>query len=929
MKKGILLLFLFLLISFTISTAQVKIKERVTLDSKNKKFISKNPLELSDSEYWPCGPWILNNDYHNPWQVVWINSTYPFDVAQQAFNYQENNSWYSIEEDEIYSVEILEGEEICDFIEVYECDSVTGRCPEIWGQILPSKLDSIHGEDMIGDGDIFYMQGVPDRSVTGFVRYRMLFIDEGVVTIRYTNQKTMGYIDYHTLVVIPDYNLKYSGYVVIPHGERVSIYVDANPDQCSDVWAIFNGGTLPWYTSFDVQELYGTQYGLMQYEEFDFYTGNYIQITGSSFTGLYDTRDLNLLTYGELPDDSSYIGIQYIVNYPGISPITVNLKVVENQNYPIKVNFDPPFLEPGDSAIVTFMRRFNLMYDNYSEPTYVPFDDLQTFDVEIIKGGEYATLLSDFKQQSSDYFEDILNINYRVGKCLFLVANDTIDLDTADIVLEVSAEPIPDGTGISSPVKKDRDGKDIEYARRQLKRTKNSTDEKLKKSIMISGESIQADVYDSYNTIMGIGNTKIVKPYIIEMMLGETKYFEAYYPNPLNDSIVIREIEVALGETPQLEFGITEDVWGNNPVEKLGDKSGVYWEKKDATGQNLQTGLIRIIGRFWEEGKEFKSILMAEHNGNIAETMLMVSLPSELLSEDQTPAFNKYLDVNNNTIDIDKLCIRTGGKYGILPQIIKGQILHEAAVNDFGGSTGIAFTPSYRYEPFTTQWNRYLKDWSGRFYFKDSSSVDYSDVPEHQNVFNLNYIKNTKTVWDIIKEHSQLVDQSNSAEYGKRKADNTMNFYPKYFKFLQNKYDKFLQIYEEKENLVRPESADSANRSMINWLKTKWKNGKAVKTIAQTRCASSYGLVQMLYTTAVSKIGYNKDDVPENLNLIEFFDMFIKYEADLLSDEVTSENNWLHGYEESIKEYVFQKWNSAETYPQEIINNSLIFYPQK
>ena len=57
------------------------------------------------------------------------------------------------------------------------------------------------------------------------------------------------------------------------------------------------------------------------------------------------------------------------------------------------------------------------------------------------------------------------------------------------------------------------------------------------------------------------------------------------------------------------------------------------------------------------------------------------------------------INVDTALVDIDSLCIATGGKYGISPQVIKGQILTEAT------KLNGVFYPSYRYEPFSKIFN--------------------------------------------------------------------------------------------------------------------------------------------------------------------------------------------------------------------------------
>jgi len=415
----------------------------------------------------------------------------------------------------------------------------------------------------------------------------------------------------------------------------------------------------------------------------------------------------------------------------------------------------------------------------------------------------------------------------------------------------------------------------------------------------------------------------------IEIMLGETKYFQV---KEEDDKLKIEEVS-----TPTLSGGIAEDIWGDNPVEIVeGDKMGIYWEKEKPIpdeSSNLPKGIIRVIGRYWSVNKTYKIKLKAKHGDKNAESIINVVKPSRLLKEGQSPAYDKYVDVNNNVVNADSLFITLGGKYGIPPQFLKGHVFQEAAKKNFGGEIGWAFTPSFRYEPYTTQWNKYLKSWSGRFYFKDISNADYSDIPNHQNVLFMDYIKEAKTVWEIIEGYSQLVNPNNSSDYGKRNADHTMNFYPTRFKGLQDKYDEYLNLYENDRKLKRPESADSANWAMVKWFKEEWKSGEAKTTVAQTRAASSYGSFQMLYTTARDEVKYDKNKLPEELNENYAFEIFVKRQKDLLIEKLGSQteksNNWSTGYESVLKSAIFVPWNKSKTYPDEVIKNSKKFLPQR
>ena len=155
-----------------------------------------------------------------------------------------------------------------------------------------------------------------------------------------------------------------------------------------------------------------------------------------------------------------------------------------------------------------------------------------------------------------------------------------------------------------------------------------------------------------------------------------------------------------------------------------------------------------------------------------------------------------------------------------------------------------------------------------------------------------------------------------------------MDFNRDCFPNIQNQYNSFLKAYKMNVELTNLQAADSANKRMAEWFQNSWKNGNALKTIAQTRCASSYGLLQMMYTTARER-GYNKTALPENLNEIELFDDWLIYQLDLLHKNVNSENDWNQGYEKTYEVNILANWNHATIYPNTIFSNSLKFFPQK
>lgn len=366
-------------------------------------------------------------------------------------------------------------------------------------------------------------------------------------------------------------------------------------------------------------------------------------------------------------------------------------------------------------------------------------------------------------------------------------------------------------------------------------------------------------------------------------------------------------------------------------------ENGYYAGRKFNGMEQLETGLIRIIGRYWSPDSIYKVKLKAKYQSDSTYIKIVIVNPDSLKDPEQTAPLRYYIDVNDNIFNIDSLCILFGGSLGIPPHFIKGHIFREAAHIDFGEPNGEMFTPSFRYEPYTVQYWPNLKQAVGRFFFDDTASVNYSDVPQHANVHYMDYIRNVKTVWNMIDEYSQLENPNNPTHYGKQNADHTMNFYPNLFKAIQDQYNKFLFYYENQKKLTRPTSADSANAAMIKWFKEDWIKNKTKanpeQKIAHTRGASSYGLLQMLYTTALWKLKtFIQNKVPEEMNENLFFYQSLIHQKNKLIEYLGSNNesgnDWNDGFEMSFVNSIYSTWNESEGYAEDIVKKSTKFLPK-
>ncbi|MEJ2615699.1 MAG: hypothetical protein P8Z35_12130, partial [Ignavibacteriaceae bacterium] len=100
------------------------------------------------------------------------------------------------------------------------------------------------------------------------------------------------------------------------------------------------------------------------------------------------------------------------------------------------------------------------------------------------------------------------------------------------------------------------------------------------------------------------------------ILLGETKYYQVKYPDPLSNKLLIEEVKPGSDGVPELNGGLASDVWGNNPVKvdtgkNYGKRMGVYWETEkpvwdgNTNKGNLAKGLIRLVGRYWTKDSTY------------------------------------------------------------------------------------------------------------------------------------------------------------------------------------------------------------------------------------------------------------------------------------------------------------------------------------
>jgi len=438
--------------------------------------------------------------------------------------------------------------------------------------------------------------------------------------------------------------------------------------------------------------------------------------------------------------------------------------------------------------------------------------------------------------------------------------------------------------------------------------------------------------YDGLDTVRASGVVTVKNN---DILLGETKYYQATL-DPFDYSTVIKEYS-----TPQdsdlsgVEFHVDT---------VSASKLGVYYEYKDSTGDPLPTDQIRLVGRYWQKDSTYRVRLRAIY-GDTASIVIEVKKPTRLLSLKQAPSYSKSKDIVDSTINIDSICVFYGGKFGIPPQFIKGEMLQESQTHGFTGFSG--FAPSYRYEPYTTQTGMTTRKWKNNaYYVTDDGNMGSPCVPSsscppgHLNVFPMPYPTAAQSVWDFVSAHSRLGNPNNSdGTYGVIAIDGTIDLGSSYPTLQLNYVLEYLAPAIDGANITTiSDNIQTANRNFINYLRTSWGKIGMDSMKAQTRIASSYGLLQLTYDRAI-KIKYpadvrgangNVSHRPEDLNATNVsLDLAMVNQSGLLYKAVGSFSNWDEGFENGFRLYVYAKWNTNQTYPQEVLDKSQLFKPMR
>ncbi|MCZ7610246.1 MAG: hypothetical protein M5U17_08750 [Ignavibacterium sp.] len=574
---------------------------------------------------------------------------------------------------------------------------------------------------------------------------------------------------------------------------------------------------------------------------------------------------------------------------------------------PIIVEILPSVINAGDTAQI-IPKQLN------SDGTTTAFDRQQSFEIGMLEGCEAGQIL--FGDELAPYFNNITQPIYFVADSN-LTGTDTVKIRVGLI------------EGIASKLFKTNSRE-----KETLVVNKNKTTQQKPLKENTTAYCFIGEIERDY---MGDG-TVVVGNESIEILLGETKYFAVKKKevNGVVEKIEIVEIETDYGGEPDFPASAGEgwvwmkqsDVWPTEPAIKVeGEKIGVYWEKEkpvwngNTKKRNLKEGIIRLVGRYWEEGKTYKVKLTARTtNGDQASIEIEVKRPNILGDIN-----NIVKDVFSNDINIDNLCIINGGKLGLPPQIVKGHMEKETT-----------FRNSFRYEPrldISVQNNisdrkKYLEDFT--YYTVTANSMGSIPMPNnHNNVRPVPYVTSP------IKISNYLFDNIDNYIRRARKNKEGKWLAPFFVGYEKGKPTTMLVQYYNyalnELNKDRSQAMDFAIAEIKKWLLTEqFIDGKKY---AQTRIFSSYGMLQQVFYFACDdKIASysidNEMQKPESLNEFDYVFNAYRYK---MGKKLSSKpwNQWRLGFEEELISFL-QSYNPGENYyGLKVFNFSFQYLPKK
>jgi hypothetical protein len=344
--------------------------------------------------------------------------------------------------------------------------------------------------------------------------------------------------------------------------------------------------------------------------------------------------------------------------------------------------------------------------------------------------------------------------------------------------------------------------------------------------------------------------------------------------------------------------------------------------------------------------------LKAIYNTDTLKKTIEVKEPSVLgdtnLTDQERHTF--VTDVKGDTLWLDELIIKYAGKYGIPPQFIKGDVQME--------SNG--FNPSYRWEPFYDAWHIqknagyegtsiYFTD-DFQYRIKSSTDKGRPEIPtDHTNLYDgvgriSKYPGYVGTIWEEFYENCSVVNPSATKNlYPQTNENGDTIWYKSPVKIWNEKFKATKDSLYGKD--MTKEQIEAAARDTANsWLRYQWQKGIMNSGIAQTRTASSYGLLQIMYPSAHEGRSYPIDDnhLPEYLNIadtnfyyaVPFMEMQLEAELASLTNKTS---NWTNGFEMTFLR-AYNRYNGAtedagnietKAYGKAVLRYSRNYLPKK
>jgi hypothetical protein len=450
------------------------------------------------------------------------------------------------------------------------------------------------------------------------------------------------------------------------------------------------------------------------------------------------------------------------------------------------------------------------------------------------------------------------------------------------------------------------------------------------------------------------------------ILLGETKYFYAVWveDDPWLETPYLRICET---DSPVLPAGAeASDVWVNrepvyDPVcgciqpgpplppvlnmeygENAGSRLGVYWEKNGGTG-DLPVGMIRFVGRYWHADSVYMVRLIALKLVSYAggERPFGSSVPIEV--KKPTKLGNSHQTTQNvfgEDLNLDEFIINFAGENGIPPQLIKAHIEKETD-----------FKNAFRYEPFEDIYvQKRPRNKVGFMIKRDGSSLPFvvsesgmgGNIPTgHTNVSPTDYERTPQKITEFLEDHlGRYVNTTDVRVIGKELYTRELT------EDLKRLHQEVLEL-----RLKGKVAANFAIEVMENRFHWKEYGDDYNNFYAQTRISTSYGMIQMLYATAVTGRFTETDSQyqpansvfmnrsagtlpPERLNEIDYsfpryVDLMLQKLRTTLGDPATiPEYEWNGGFEK-VWGSTFQQHNPGEKdYGKVVLSLSQGYLPQ-